>query len=80
LSRAPQGALLSGQFPLKAKTRSIRIAKQPGDKDTLSQQGPIAGTNTFSSTGQPHAALETPDGKNNGAGPAAFKNREKSPT
>jgi len=54
--------------------------KAAGDKDTLSQQGLIEGTNTFSLTGQPHAPLETPDGKNNGAGPAAFKNREKSPT
>ena len=54
--------------------------KDASDKDVLSQRDLMAGTSTFSFGGQPHAALETPDGKNNGAEPAVFKNQRKSQT
>jgi hypothetical protein len=54
--------------------------KQETDKDVLSQKDLIAGTSTFALSGAPHKALETPDGKNNGAEPAVYKNQQKSQT
>jgi len=52
----------------------------PGAKDTLSQDDLEKGVNTVSPTNQPHAVLETADGKNNGAEPAVFKNQRKART
>lgn len=52
----------------------------PSDKDTLSQKDMQNGLNTVSPTDKPHAALETPDGKNNGAEPVVFKNQRKAHT
>jgi hypothetical protein len=42
-------------------------------KDTLSQQDIADGVKTFEQETEPHMALETKDGKNNGAKPAAFE-------
>jgi len=50
------------------------------DKDELSQQDIKSGVKNFAEGDKPHAALETADGKNNGAEPAAFKNQRKSQT
>jgi hypothetical protein len=50
------------------------------DKDHLSQDDLKAGIKTFAETDKPHAALETPDGKNNGAEPVVFQNQRKSQT
>jgi hypothetical protein len=55
-------------------------AGQPEDKDILFQKDLIAGTSTFALPERPHKALETPDGKNNGAEPAVFSNQRKSRT
>lgn len=52
----------------------------PDGKDTLSQDDLKDGVNTAAETDQPHQALETPDGKNNGAEPAVFQNERKSRT
>lgn len=41
-------------------------------KNSLSQSDINEGIKTFEDTSAPHAALETPEGKNNGAKPAAF--------
>jgi hypothetical protein len=58
-----------------------KISKQAtDDKDSLSQQDIKSGVKNFAEGDQPHAALETADGKNNGAEPAAFKNQRKSRT
>ena len=54
--------------------------KISANKDLLSQQDLIAGSSTFSFGVQPHPALETPEGKNNGAEPAAYQNQRKSQT
>jgi len=51
---------------------------QTGDKDTLSQQDIKSGVKNMKESDQPHPALETADGKNNGAEPAVFKNQRKS--
>ena len=48
------------------------------DKDHLSQEDLKAGIKTFEETDKPHAALETPEGKNNGAEPAVYQNQRKS--
>lgn len=48
------------------------------DKDTLSQDDLKANMKTFEKRDEPHPALETPDGKNNGAEPAVFKNQRTS--
>lgn len=53
---------------------------QSVDKDVLFQKDLVAGTSTFALPGQPHNALETPDGKNNGAEPAVFKDQRKART
>jgi hypothetical protein len=42
-------------------------------KDTLSQQDIADGVKTFEKESEPHMALETKEGKNNGAIPAAFE-------
>ncbi|SDF29555.1 hypothetical protein SAMN05216464_115147 [Mucilaginibacter pineti] len=47
------------------------------DKDHLSQQDLQADVKTFEPTNVPHPALETADGKNNGAEPAVYKNQRK---
>lgn len=52
----------------------------PNPKDILSQSDLNKGINTLNSTDKPHAALETPEGKNNGAEPAIFKNQRKAHT
>lgn len=53
---------------------------QPEDKDTLSQADIKEGIDTVSEDNRPHKALETPDGKNNGAEPAVFENQRKAHT
>lgn len=47
------------------------------DKDALSQNELQHDVKTFDETDKPHAALEKPEGKNNGAEPAAFRNQQK---
>jgi septum formation inhibitor-activating ATPase MinD len=51
--------------------------KQTRDKDHLSQEDLEAGIKTFEDTDKPHAVLETPEGKNNGAEPAVYQNQQK---
>jgi hypothetical protein len=46
-----------------------------GDKDHLSQKDLKAGIKTYEKTDEPHAALETPEGKNNGAEPTVYQNQ-----
>lgn len=43
------------------------------DKDELSQLELQSGVNTVAERSGPHAPLETPDGKNNGALPTAYR-------
>jgi len=64
------------------KHKHKKHAEKPGpvDKDVLFQKDLIAGTSTFALSGAPHKALETPDGKNNGAEPAVYQNQRKSQT
>ena len=50
------------------------------DKDHLSQADLKAGIKTFHQGDKPHAALETAEGKNNGAKPAVYQNQQKSQT
>lgn len=50
------------------------------DKDHLSQEEIQSDIKTFEETKKPHAALETPDGKNNGAEPSVYQNQRKSHT
>jgi hypothetical protein len=52
----------------------------PSEKDILSQDDLKKGVNTITANEQPHPALETADGKNNGAEPAVFKNQRKART
>ncbi|HEY9533207.1 MAG TPA: hypothetical protein VIQ77_01670 [Mucilaginibacter sp.] len=54
--------------------------EQQDDKDTLSQADLENGLKTFEKSDKPHAALETPDGKNNGAEPAVYQSERKSRT
>jgi hypothetical protein len=54
--------------------------EKPTDKDHLSQDDLKADIKTFEETGKPHAALETPEGKNNGAEPAVYQNERKART
>lgn len=65
---------------MKDKDKKHGDRNDAADKDLLSQHDLIAGTSTFSLTDWPHAALQTADGKNNGAEPAVFKNQRKSQT
>jgi hypothetical protein len=46
-------------------------------KGTLSQEGLQNDVKTFADQPEPHQALETPEGKANGAEPAVFKNQRK---
>jgi hypothetical protein len=64
---------------MKAKNKK-HASGQSADKDVLFQKDLIAGTSTFALPDQPRNALETPDGKNNGAEPAVFKNQRKART
>ena len=52
----------------------------PSEKDTLSQADLKKSAKAITLTDQPHPALETPEGKNNGAEPAVFKNQRKART
>jgi hypothetical protein len=52
----------------------------PSGKDSLSQDDLKKAVNTIKTSKQPHPALETADGKNNGAEPAVFKNQRKAQT
>lgn len=54
-----------------------RKKQQTNDKDHLSQQEIDAGIKTFEATDKPRMALETPEGKNNGAEPAVYENKQK---
>lgn len=72
--------MLSKLKGMKNKYKKHGHSKSSEAKDVLTQKELIAGTSTFSLAGPTHAALETPDGKNNGAEPAAFKNQQKSQT
>jgi hypothetical protein len=65
---------------MKEKNKKHSPDKTAKHKDMLSQKDLIAGTSSFALPVEPHAALETPDGKNNGAEPAAFRNEPKSQT
>lgn len=55
-------------------------AKNKVDKNRLSQEDLKNGLKTFEPANKSHAALETPDGKNNGAELAIFKHQRKSHT
>jgi len=50
---------------------------QAEDRDHFSQKDIQNGLKTIGADERAHAALETPDGKNNGAEPAAFKGQRK---
>ncbi|SEN03357.1 hypothetical protein SAMN05192574_102245 [Mucilaginibacter gossypiicola] len=65
---------------MKGKDKKHKQHKDIEDKDVLSQFDLIAGTSTFTLGEQTHVALETPEGKNNGAEPAAYQNQQKSQT
>jgi hypothetical protein len=65
---------------MKAKGKKQAGSKAIAGKDELSQQELIAGVSTFVLPDQPHPALETPGGKNNGAEPSVFKNQRKAQT
>lgn len=45
------------------------------DKDELSEADMQSGVNTVAEQSGPHAPLETADGKNNGALPAAYRDQ-----
>jgi hypothetical protein len=51
-----------------------------GDKKHLSQEDLQAGIKTFEKTDDSHATLETPEGKNNSAEPAVYRNHRKART
>jgi hypothetical protein len=55
-------------------------AAETDDKSHLSQEDLQAGIKTFEQTNEPIAALETPDGKNNGAEPTVYQNERKAHT
>lgn len=65
--------------PNSMKTEKSK-ATETEDKDHLSQEDLKAGIKTFEQTHEPHAALETPDGKNNGAEPSIYQNQRKAHT
>jgi len=50
------------------------------DKDQLNQENLKKDIKTFEQQRNPHAALETPEGKNNGAEPAVYHNERKAQT
>lgn len=59
-------------------TNSEQLMSPPhhDDRDELSQADIVKGIKTFEERLVPHAALETPEGKNNGAKPAAFRGQQ----
>lgn len=65
---------------MKEKNKKQNQQVVAEEKDVLSQQDLISGASTVSLSATPHAALETPDGKNNGAEPAVFQNQRKAHT
>lgn len=65
--------------PNTMKTEKSKVT-ETGDKDHLSQEDLKAGIKTFEQTDEPHAALETPDGKNNGAEPSVYQHQRKAQT
>ncbi len=65
---------------MKEKNNDQTSKDLSADKDVLSQADLEGGIKTFEETNKPHAALETPDGKNNGAEPAVYKNQQKAHT
>jgi hypothetical protein len=52
----------------------------PSENEVLSQDDLMADVKTFEQSDKQHAALETPEGKNNGAEPAVYQNKRKSRT
>jgi hypothetical protein len=76
---APQGALLAKEI-LTMKNKDETLNTPAGNKDQLSQQDIKSGVKNFAEGDQPHAALETADGKNNGAEPAVFQKMRKAQT
>jgi len=50
------------------------------NKDELTQEDIESGVKNFVEGNKPHPALETADGKNNGAEPAVYKNQRKAHT
>lgn len=49
-------------------------------KDELTQADIKNNVKTFEAQSKPHPALETPEGKNNGAKPSAYKHQRSSST
>ena len=64
----------------KIKDRPLKpdTVKDRADKDLLSQEEIQQGIRTFGRHEKPHSALETPDGKNDGALPAAYEGQQSS--
>ena len=62
------------------KDKDKQIIKPAEDKDTLSQKDIKNNVKNIAEGDRPRAALETPDGKNNGAEPTVFKNQRKAHT
>lgn len=52
-----------------------KTTKEKDNKDELSQEDIINGIKTVEPQTKPHPALETAEGKNNGAKPAAYKDQ-----
>jgi hypothetical protein len=72
--------LLANFCIMKDKHKKHGEKPGPADQDILSQKDLIAGTSSFALSAAPHKALETPDGKNNGAEPAVYQNKRKART
>jgi hypothetical protein len=62
------------------KKHRQRVDKKTADKDILTMDDIKNEVKTFVETDKPHPALESPEGKNNGAEPAIFRNKQKSRT
>lgn len=62
----------------KIKDRPLKpgMVEDGADKDLLSQEEIQQGIRTFGRQDEPHRALETPDGKNDGALPAAYEGQQ----
>jgi len=54
--------------------------QEESNKDTLSGNDLQKGIKTFEEHKHPHKALQTPEGKNNGAEPKVFRNTRKAHT
>lgn len=65
---------------MKEKDKQQTNLNSITDKDHLSQEDLKNGIKTFEENDKPHAALETPDGKNNGAEPSVYRNERKART